>query len=311
MARHSPDSPAKWEHPLWFLLLGPVLFVVGVLFLQLGGSRTPKSEAFVQSPGFAVWAATVGVQVAFWVVVAFPLWADLVAVWNRARQGRSTTVVLAAALLLILVVFPTVISRLLVAPIQWPLWGHWWKTLALTSLGGLLVGVPALSGITLVHQRVRRRETEEIEKADVRGAVEARTEILRFLSLAGAVIGLAVLTTGALRKATVPVFVREGGFPQEWVLLYGAFFTGLLLLVYVPAHLALKRLALRIRDHYFRLSEMPDPDADSFKGWLDKRTTLETLLQLNVTPSQQLQASLFILAPLLSAILTSLVPKPG
>jgi hypothetical protein len=55
---------------------------------------------------------------------------------------------------------------------------------------------------------------------------------------------------------------------------------------------------------------MPPPDADSFKGWLDRRAALETLLQLNVTPGQQLQASLFILAPLLSAVITALVPKP-
>ena len=93
--------------------------------------------------------------------------------------------------------------------------------------------------------------------------------------------------------------------------MYGAFFTGLLVLVYVPAHLGVKRFGLKIRDHYFPLWRMRDPSADSFKGWLDKRTTLETLLQLNVTPMQQLQASLFILAPLLSAVVTSLIPKPG
>jgi hypothetical protein len=75
--------------------------------------------------------------------------------------------------------------------------------------------------------------------------------------VAGGVIGLAVLAAGALRKATVPEFVANGDFP---------------------------------------LSEMPAPDADSFKVWLDRRATLETLLQLNVTPGQQLQASLFILA---------------
>jgi hypothetical protein len=66
---------------------------------------------------------------------------------------------------------------------------------------------------------------------------------------------------------------------------------------------------VRIRDRYFPPSQMPAPDDDVFKGWLDKRTTLETVLQLNVTPSQQLLASLFILAPLISAVLTSLVPK--
>jgi hypothetical protein len=104
--------------------------------------------------------------------------------------------------------------------------------------------------------------------------------------------------------------VDEGEFPGEGILLYGAFFTALLLLVYVPAHLALRRLGLRIRDHYFPLSAMPDPGDDALAGWLGKRTALETLLQLSVTPAQQLQASLFILAPLLSAVLSTLVPRP-
>ena len=93
-------------------------------------------------------------------------------------------------------------------------------------------------------------------------------------------------------------------------MLYGAFFTAGLLLVYGPAHLALKRFGTRIRDHYFPPSEMPAPDSDELRGWLDKRSTLEGLLQLNVTPTQQLQASLFILAPLLSAVITTLAPKP-
>src|SRR5918996_2116660 len=87
-----------------------------------------------------------------------------------------------------------------------------------------------------------------------------QAHILRFLSVAGAVIGLAVLAAGALRKATVPEFVADRAFPQEGILLYGAFFTALLLLVYVPAHLALKRLGLLIREHYFSLSGMPTPN---------------------------------------------------
>jgi uncharacterized membrane protein YagU involved in acid resistance len=293
---------------VWVLLVGFCGFLAGIGLLLLGGFQTNRSKAFVESTGFAVWAATIGVQTAFWVIVAGPLWAGLATVWRRAKLGRPATVAIAAALILILIVFPLFSQA---GEIPWPLWGHHSKTRALTIIGGLLVGVPALSGIALVQQQVRRRETEPIDDEDVRTALEARTEMLRFLSVAGAVIGLAVLAAGALRKATVPTFVREGDFPQEGVLLYGAFFTGLLLLVYVPSHLALRALGLKIREHYFPLSQMPDPDADSFKGWLDKRTSLETLLQLNITPSQQLQTSLFILAPLLSAVITSLIPRPG
>jgi hypothetical protein len=307
MPRGSPDRPTPWQHPVWVLLLGLGGFLAGIGLLLLGGFQTDRSKAFVESTGFAVWATTIGVQTAFWVIVAGPLWAGLATVWRRTRLGRSAMVAIAAALVLILIVFPLFS---LAAEIPWPLGGHQLKTRALTIIGGLLVGVPALSGIALVQEQVRRRETEPIDNEDLRVALEARTEMLRFLYVAGAVIGLAVLAAGALRKATVPAFVPEGDFPQEGVLLYGAFFTGLLLLVYVPAHLALKRLGLKIRDHYFPLFRMPEPDADSFKSWLDKRTTLETLLQLNVTPSQQLQTSLFILAPLLSAVVTSLIPRP-
>jgi hypothetical protein len=306
--RGRSDGGIQWQHPVGVLVLGLGGFLAGVGLLLIGAFQTSRSEAFVRSSGFAVWATAVGAQTAFWLLVAGPLWSDVASAWRRARIGRAAMVLLAGALILILVVFPMLS---LAREIPWPLWGHQQKVRVLTVVGGLLVGVPALSGIALVQQRVRRRETEPIDTDDVRFGIEARSEILQYLFLAGAVIGLAVLSAGALREATVPAFVPEDRFPQEGVLLYGAFFTGLLLLVYVPAHLTLKHLGVKVRDHYFPLSSMPDPDADTLRGWLDKRTTLETLLQLNVTPLQQLQTSLFILAPLLSAILTSLTPRPG
>jgi hypothetical protein len=290
------------------LVLGIGGFLAGVGLLLVGAFNTDRSEDFVRTSGFAAWATTIGVQTAFWAIVAWPLWSDLSAAWRQTRFGRSATLALVAPLALILVGFPLIsVAR----RIDWPLWGQSVKTAILTIVGGLFVGVPALSGIVLLQERIRRRETEPIDQEDIQAGIEARAGILRFLSTAGAVIGLAVLASGALRRATVPTFVDEETFPAEAVLLYGAFFTSLLLLAYVPAHIALRRHGQRIRDTYFPLEQMPDPTADTFKGWLDRRTTLETLLQVNVTPLQQLQASLFILAPLLSATLTVLVPKPS
>ena len=191
---------------------------------MIGASQTDRSEAFVRSAGFAPWATVIAAQTAFWLLVAGPLWSDVASAWRRARIGRSATAALAGALILILVVFPMLSQA---REIPWPLWGHQAKVRMLTVLGGLLVGVPAVSGIALVQQRVRRRETEPIDTDDVRFEVEARSEILRYLFVAGAVIGLAVLSAGALREATVPTFVGEDRFPEEGVLLYGAFFTGL------------------------------------------------------------------------------------
>jgi hypothetical protein len=301
------SSPAPWRHPVWLLLIGIGGFLFGIGLLFLGSGQTARSGEFVRTTGFVVWAASIGAQTAYWAVIAGPLWADLAAVWRQAKPGRAAMVTLAGTLAVIVIALPLFSAA---ARVSWPLWGHTMKIRALTIIGGLVAGVPALSGIALVQRQAGERATGRIGEDDVAAALEARSQILRFLSVAGGVIGLAVLAAGALRKATVPEFVANDDFPQEGILLYGAFFTGLLLLVYGPAHAALKRLGVRIRDHYFPLSEMPAPDADSFKGWLDRRITLETLLQLNVTPGQQLQASLFILAPLLSAVITALVPKP-
>jgi hypothetical protein len=299
-------SPAPWRHPVWLLLIGIGGFLFGIGLLFLGSGRTARSEEFVRTTGFVVWAASIGAQTAYWAVIAGPLWADLAAVWRQTKTGRAATLALAGVIAVIVIALPLVGGG-----VSGPLWGHTPKIRVLTVIGGLVVGVPALSGIALVQRQASERAREPIGEDDVAAALEARSRILRFLSVAGAVIGLAVLAAGALRKATVPDFVAGREFPQEGILLYGAFFTGLLLLVYGPAHAALKGLGTRIRDHYFPLSEMPAPDADSFKGWLDRRATLETLLQLSVSPAQQLQASLFILAPLLSAVITALVPKPA
>ena len=307
MLRAPASSPAPWRHPVWLLLIGIGGFLFGIGLLLLGSGQTARSGEFVRTTGFAVWAASIGAQTAYWAVIAGPLWADLAAVWRQAKPGRAAMLTLAGTLAVIVIALPIFSAA---ARVAWPLWGHTMKIRALTIIGGLVAGVPALAGIALVQRQASERATGRIGMDDVAAALEARSRILRFLSVAGGVIGLAVLAAGALRKATVPDFVAIGDFPQEGILLYGAFFTGLLLLVYGPAHTALKRLGVRIRDHYFPLSEMLAPDADTFKGWLDRRATLETLLQLNVTPGQQLQASLFILAPLLSAVLTALVPKP-
>jgi hypothetical protein len=300
-------SPAPWRHPVWLLLIGIGGFLFGIGLLLFGSHRTARSEEFVGTTGFAVWAAVIGAQTAYWGVIAGPLWADLAAVWRQTKTGRAATLALAGVVAVIVIALPLVGGGVS-GP---PLWGRTPKLRVLTVIGGLVVGVPALAGIALVQRQATERARGSIGADDVAAALEARSRALRFLSIAGAVIGLAVLAAGALRKATVPRFVADRDFPQEAVLLYGAFFTGFLLLVYGPAHAALKGLGARIRDHYFPLSKMPAPDADSFKGWLDRRTTLETFLQLSVSPAQQLQASLFILAPLLSAVIAALVPKPA
>lgn len=299
-----PTAGLAGPAPVVVLALGLAGFVAGVGLLHVGTGQ--GSAAFRATTGFAVWAGTIGAQTAYWLIVAGPLWRDLVQGWRRAEVGRAAAVALAVVLAVIVVGFP---SLSLAREIPWPLEGHQWKIRLLTVVGGLLVAVPALAGVALVHERVRHRSGAPIDRAEVAVVLDARAEVLRFLSVAGAVIGLAILAAGALQRATVAgAFVPADRFPQEAVLLYGAFFTALLALVYVPAHLVLQRQAQRVRDHHFPLADMPAPDSAEAKAWLERRAAFGDLLAVDGSPLRQLEASLFIVTPLVSAILSSLVP---
>ncbi|MFL5800021.1 MAG: hypothetical protein ACJ77A_19090 [Actinomycetota bacterium] len=309
MPRDRSNGPVPWENPVWILLIGLGGFLVGVGILLVGFWASDRSREFVGTIGFSVWAAVVGVQTAYWALVAGPLWADLATVWREDAPARRAVVTLTMALAVILLIPPVIALTAHSHRALSPLWGHTVKTMVLTVVGGSAVGLPALAGIAIVQHQVGRGARAAVDKDDVAAALRARARILRFLSVAGAVIGLAILAAGALRRASVPRYLSESEFPQEAVMLYGAFFTGVLLLVYAPAHLALRQFGTRIRDHYFPPEMMPAPSSDDLRGWLDKRSALEGLLQLDVTASQQLQASLFILAPLLSAVITTLAPK--
>ena len=141
-------NPAAWRHPVWLLLIGIGGFLFGVGLLFFGKDRTARSEQFVDTTGFVVWAAVIGAQTAYWAVIAGPLWADLAAVWRRARTGRAATLALAGVIAVIVIGLPFVSAA---AGVSWPLWGHTPKIRLLTIVGGLVAGVPALAGIALVQ----------------------------------------------------------------------------------------------------------------------------------------------------------------
>jgi hypothetical protein len=303
--------PAPWDktleswNPITVVVLAALGGVAAVALLLVGARATTVSASFVDSPGFATWAAVLAAQSAFWAVVTVPLWREVRALYRATDPGLSIWVIpgLIVAALALLALF----SPAREAP--WPLVGHQIKAWVLTTAAAAGVGVPAIFGICLVQDRVRRHRPDTMATGDVDVALSARAQIRRYLGTAGAVIGLAVLASGALRLATVPEYLDESAFPATAVLLYGAFFTGLLVLVYVPAHLSLRRFCVDIREHYFPVSDMPPPTREDFAGWVESRARLDTLTQVNVTTGQQLQAGLFILAPLVSGILGALVPQ--
>ncbi|WP_161965169.1 hypothetical protein [Ornithinimicrobium cerasi] len=313
--RDAPVRPGAWERrtlqswdPLQVLALVLLGAAAGAAVVLTGPSEGVHMR-FTRSDGFLVWLVTICVQTAFWSVVTLPLWREVIDLHRDTAPSRRLMVLpfLITAALAVLIV-----SRLGTQRPDSPLWAHHPKMAFLTLFAAVGVGLPALHAIALVQDRVRRHSPDKLTQADLRVAVVARDYIKRYLGIAGAVIGLAVLAAGALRRAVL-LFDPGGGSiraaPAEAVLLYGAFFTALLLVVYVPAHLTLQRLCVDLREFHFPVAGMPAPTTSEFKEWMDGRARIDTLTQAQVSPLQQLQSSLFILAPLLSGVLGAFLPK--
>jgi len=90
------------------------------------------------------------------------------------------------------------------------------------------------------------------------------------------------------------------------VLLHGAYFTGLLALVYVPTYTRLLAAGDAILDSVFPVSA-PDLELKKVAEWQSNRKSLEDLLQLRAGALDNLRASVSILAPLASGAISVLV----
>lgn len=246
----------------------------------------------------------IAVQAAFWLVVAVPLWREVVHACIRARPSPAIWAIPTVFLLLLAALAVASPAR----ELDWPLVGHHLKVWILTGTAAIGVGVPAIFGICIVQDQVRRHTPGALDTSDIHLAVDARAQTKRFLGLAGAAIGLAVLASGALQRAVVPQFVQEAAFPPSSVLLYGAFFTTILTVVYLPAHLSLRRLCADLRERWYPITKMPSPADDAFGQWLDGRRRIDALTQFDQTVAQHLQAAIFVFTPLLSGILGSVIP---
>jgi hypothetical protein len=130
-------------------------------------------------------------------------------------------------------------------------------------------------------------------------------ELQRFLSILGITVGLTTLATGGLRNALIAFGMDASFFPQTVVLAFGAYYTLLIALVYIPVYNYLMDAGRKIRD-----SRVPGLFSKTLDEWgtsYKVRTDLEAILQLHYTPQQQLQTAVAILAPLLSSIIALLL----
>jgi hypothetical protein len=345
---------------LTLVVVAGVVVVAAVPFWILGrAGATRASKAFVESPEFVVWVLILCAQAAVWVGAAAYVTAtvrrrvrDLRAV--GALPGRAVAAILIAAvgvaLVTVLLLFGTrlglypesTVPRGIPDGSTWPLEGHTGKMLPFVATA-MLIGFVAIGGIWLTALGFGDLQRRAAANKDcVARFVDLRAELTTLLAITAALIGIATLSSGALREAVLaenrlPTYrdaaigciasrsgetettVRgrfdefaasypeclEWQFDRRYVLAYGLLFSSVLALAFAPSFLVMRRSGDRLRDVSYPL---PDPGEARFFDVVKDRASFDALLQTNLSGTVAFKAAAAIVTPVAASLVSTLVP---
>jgi hypothetical protein len=323
--RHDPGTPSKREPKLGAppaarstleILLSWAGFFVGLLimtgdYLVAGQWLERKNWEFLESPKAMVWILAVAAQFAFWANIVEPLWR-----WRSQVRGehgvRATQLIrlkLASAL-----VFFALPGFFLVAIVPDSNLAHHDFKMGLVNLFAVVVALIAVAGIWDVRAALETNfelpgsgeRSGVVVREKVQVLLELREYLQRYIMLLGAMIALSTLAKGALRQAVLATGGSAAAFPPEYVLLQGAYFTGLLALVYIPTYTIFTNIGEGLIEATYPVTN-PDLDWNRLFRWQANRKSLEKLLQLRTGPVGDLRASVSILAPAATSVISVLV----
>jgi hypothetical protein len=291
-------------------------FFVGLLimtgdYLVAGKWLSAESWAFLASPKALVWIFLVAGQFAFWSSIVEPLWH-----WRtRLRQEygltltREIRIKQAAA-----IVFFALPAFFLIHIVPDSNLAHHDLKMALVNLVAMIVALVAVAGIWYVREAFEVAFTgkgaggrpEGSATESIRVLLDLRADLQRFITLLGAMVALGTLAKGALRQAILATGGHPEAFPADYVLLQGTYFTGLLALVYIPTYTVYSKIGANLVDSLYPIAE-PNLDPENLSRWQGNRKGLEELLQLRTGALDNLRASVSILAPVATSVVTVLL----
>ncbi len=261
-------------------------------------------KAMHLSPLFLAWAMVItGDGILAWsmllpaVRVIQQLWPGVSS--EVRRQLRSTLIFVAA----VLGAFFALMPKEFPLEVTWPLGDYHGIRLGAVSA---LILIPALVAVLAMWLAAAKAECLPRAAENPLGVVaeylEQRRTLQGFLWFVGAVIGGTVLATGAMRKSMLAAqYATEAHYPSELVLAYGAFFTLILGLCYVPAYIVMQSAGDRILQGFLK-------STTDVAVWHKERKRLAKLLGLDASVAQSLKDIGAILSPLGAGLISVVLP---
>ncbi|MDQ4131805.1 MAG: hypothetical protein M3179_01050 [Actinomycetota bacterium] len=296
------------------VLAGAAGIVLALAVVRLGVRQTAASRQYVDQPEYAVWGGLVLLQLPAWAVLG------VVSAWwaseTRALPPDDDRPVwqvglgwLGSALVIGVLVLAQQWAMQLAYPRFYP--DHLvLRVGVMTVVGALAAGVPAV-GLWGISRAVAAIDPASPGAVDRFALLWSRQrDLLVVLSL---MLAMAVLTTAARLQANNG-FTPGGGpplpeAPPTYILVQGAIFGAILLVLYLPPYYANRRVGERLALTLCPRSE--DGFGDAWFAGRDERQRCRAALGLEEGTREHLQRGVVLLAPLLTALATTLVPGIG
>jgi len=294
------------------VILGTIGFLLGG-FLILCPAIFQEFDPATQTPEFLIWLFLVAVQSSIWAVAIIPICKTT---WQLRIHLKKhfMQIVMTATPIIILTGIMFVWGSYTIDTLNIPLIGISQKTNFLSGIGFIV----AMTSNICTWSIPFALKTVFDSKSDIQKINDylyLHKAFFRCLTIAGTIVGMATLSSGLFwqfisilcssidQTCHLSDFQRSSIYSVEATVLYGLFFSGILLLSYASTYFALIAIARQLCD---TLLPMPELHSLEWEDWHSKHQKLQETLKLNVR-SIDCGAIATVLSPLLGSIVSLLL----
>jgi hypothetical protein len=317
------DLP-KLFSPLYVIISGSLGMIItfAIFFYNFPDASDKVGMAFVTRPEYVVWTFLHAVMSCVVTVSIIPLWnmlfrfvsaqiktetpkATRVTIFNLVLSGFILTAIIFAVLGLITALSSQYFDQSPYIPKN--LYNRFFFIYGYTTLASL----PALLGILSIHTAAQKTSVKiDLPEQTKENLFELRDDLLQYRSLlqvyllvVGTILSMASITGVGFRAIFVGLDASGiENFPVSHALIFGLFFTILLLLVYTPVHLTLTETSQKLRDNI-----CPITSIETLPEVIAQRKYLDEMLQIDVDLISNFKHGFMTLAPFVSSLFVSIV----